>query len=192
MIRLEGEEVKRVKTFKYLGSTLAEDGELDAEVNHRVPSGWRNWKRVYGVLCDRRMKVKIKGKVHKMIVRPAMVYRAETLAVKKAHEKMEVAEMKMLRWMCGVTRLDKIRNEKIRGTTKVGEISKKVQERRMRRDEYVGKRVMGIEVQGSRRGRPKKRWAFCVKDDLREKGLSGEEVYDRAAWRRLSSHIDPT
>ena len=110
--------------------------------------------------------------------------------MKKAHEKkMEVAEMKMLRWMCGVTRLDKIRNEKIRGTTKVGEISKKVQERRMRwyghvmrRDEeYVGKRVMGIEVQGSRnRGRPKKRWADSVKDDLREKGLSGEELYDRA------------
>ena len=64
----------------------------------------------------------------------------------------------------------------------------------VRRDEEcVGKRAMGIEVQGSRRrGRLKKRWADCVKDDLREKGLSGEEVYDRAAWRRLSSHIDPT
>ena len=42
-------------------------------------------------------------------------------------EKMEVAETKMLRWMCAVTRLDKISNEKIGGTTKVGEISKKVQ-----------------------------------------------------------------
>ena len=37
----------------------------NAEVNHRVPSGWRNWKKVSGVLCDRRMKVKIKGKVYK-------------------------------------------------------------------------------------------------------------------------------
>ena len=145
------------------------------------------------------MKVKIKGKVYKMTVRPAMVYGAETWAVKKAHEKkMEVAEMKMLRWMGVVTRLDKIRNQKIRGSTKVGEISKKAQERRMRWYGYVmgrdvGKRVMGIEVQGSRRrGRPKKRWADCVKDDLREKGLSGEEVYDRAAWKRLSSRIDPT
>ena len=50
-----------------------------------------------GVLRDRRMKVKIKGKVYKTIVRPAMVYGAETSALKKAHEKkMEVAEMKML------------------------------------------------------------------------------------------------
>ena len=60
-IHLQGETVKRVKTFTYLGSTLAEDGELDAEVTHRVQSGWKNWKRVSGVLCDRRMNVKIKG-----------------------------------------------------------------------------------------------------------------------------------
>ena len=55
---------------------------------------------VCGVLCDRRMKVKINGKVYNDV--------AGTWAVKKAHEKMEVAEMKTLRWMCGVTRLDKI------------------------------------------------------------------------------------
>ena len=52
------ESVKGVTTFTYLGSTLAEDGELDAEVTHRVQSGWKNWKRVSGVLCDRRMDVK--------------------------------------------------------------------------------------------------------------------------------------
>ena len=61
--------------------------------------------------------------------------------------------MRMLRWMCGLTKLDKIRNERIRWTTKVGEITKKVQERRlkwyghvMRREEhYVGRRVIGNE-----------------------------------------------
>ena len=35
-IHLQGDTVKRVKTFTYLVSTLAEDGELDAEVPHRV------------------------------------------------------------------------------------------------------------------------------------------------------------
>ena len=42
-IHLQGETVKRLKTFTYLGSTLAKDGELDAEVTHRVQSGWNNW-----------------------------------------------------------------------------------------------------------------------------------------------------
>ncbi len=72
------------------------------------------------------------GKVYRTVVRPALRYRADTRALKKAQErKLEVAEMRMLRWMCGVTRLDKIRNERIRGTTKVGEITKKIQERRL-------------------------------------------------------------
>ena len=110
--------------------------------------------------------------------------------------------MRMLRWMCGVTKLDKITNERIRGTTKVREITKKVQERRlkwcghvMRREEhYVGGRALVMKVQGRRkRGRPKRRWLDKVKDDQREeKGLSADVVYNRATWRRMSSYIDPT
>ena len=75
--------------------------------------------------------MKIKGKVYRRVVRPALMYGAETLALKKAQEnKLEVAEMRMLRWMWRVTKQDNIRNERIRGTTKVGEITKNVQERR--------------------------------------------------------------
>ena len=38
----------------------------------------------------------------------------------------------MLRWMSEVTKLGRIINERNRGTTKVGEISKKVQESRLK------------------------------------------------------------
>ena len=78
-----------------------------------------------------------------------------------------------------VTNLDRIRNERIRGTTKVGEISKKVQESRLkwypghvlrRKDEYIGKRVMAMEVPGKRRrGRPKRRWLDSIRNDLSER-----------------------
>ena len=65
--------------------------------------------------------MKIKGKVYRTVVRPALVYGVDIWALKEAQEnKFEVAEMRMLRWMCGVTKLDKNRNERIRGTTKVG------------------------------------------------------------------------
>ena len=58
---------------------------------------------------------------------------------------------------------------------------------------YVGRRVMVMKVQGRRkRGRPKRRWLDKVKDDIKEKGLSPDDVYDRATWRRMSSYIDPT
>ena len=78
-------------------------------------------------------KFEIQGEVYKTVVRPAMMYGAETWAVKKAQEKkLDVAEMRMLRWMSGVTKLDRNRNERIRGTAKVGEISKKVQESRFK------------------------------------------------------------
>ena len=56
-------------------------------------------------------KFESQGEVYKTVVRPAMMYGAETWAVKKAQEKkLDVAEMRMLRWMSGVTKLDIIRN----------------------------------------------------------------------------------
>ena len=201
-ICMEGVRLNRVKNFKYLGSKVASDGNMDAEITHRVQAGWRNWRKMSGVLCDRKMNVKLKGKVYKTVVRPAMMYGAETWPLKKTQErKLEVEEMKMLRWMCGVTKMDKIRNERIRGTAKVEKISKKNQGRRLqwyghvkrREEEYVVRRVMEMEVLGGRgRGRPKQRWMDNVREDMRGKQLSGDDVHDRAGWRRTVRNIDPT
>ena len=44
-----------------------------------------HWKRISGILCDRRISLRVKGKVYKTVVRPAMMYGAETWVVKEAH-----------------------------------------------------------------------------------------------------------
>ncbi|KAK8937174.1 hypothetical protein KSP39_PZI012451 [Platanthera zijinensis] len=58
-----------------------------------------------------------------------MLYGSKCWEVNCVHEqKMGVAEMRMLRWMCGQTRLDKIRNEYIRDKTGVAPIAEKMRE----------------------------------------------------------------
>ena len=60
-IHLQEETVKRVSTFKYLRSTLLEDGEQDGEVIHRVQNGWNNRKSMCGVLDDETEREDPKG-----------------------------------------------------------------------------------------------------------------------------------
>ena len=51
------------------------------------------------------MPVKLKGKVYRTVVRPAMTHGAEAVPLKKINERrIEVADMRMLRWICGLTR----------------------------------------------------------------------------------------
>ena len=71
---MEDTNVPRVKEFKYLGSTVQENGGCDREVKKRVQAGWNGWRRVSGVICDRRLPARVKGKVYSSVVRPAMVY----------------------------------------------------------------------------------------------------------------------
>ena len=147
------------------------------------------------------MNSKAKGRIYKAVVRPALIYGSETWAVKKSQEKrMDVAEMRMLRWMLGKTKRDRIRNERIREMAGVAECSKKVQERRLqwyghvvrREDDYVGKRVSRMQVEGCRPvGRPRRRWRDCVAGDMREKELTDEEAGERMVWRRKIRNSDP-
>ena len=64
----------------------------------------------------------VKGKVYKTVL--AMMYEAREMGSEdNAIEEIGWVEMRMSRWMCGVTKHIKI--ERIRGTAKVGEIAKK-------------------------------------------------------------------
>ncbi|KAK3567214.1 hypothetical protein QTP86_013468 [Hemibagrus guttatus] len=140
-VRLQGEEVKKVQEFKYLGSTVQSNGECGKEVKKRVQAGWNGWRKVSGVLYDQKISARIKGKVYRTVVRPAMLYGLETVSLRKRQEsELEVAELKMLRFSLGVTRLDRIRNEYIRGTAHVGRLGDKVREARLRWFGHVQRR----------------------------------------------------
>ena len=182
-------------------STVSNDGRCEEEVRRRIQAGWMSWRKVSGVLCDRKLSAKVKGKIYKSVVRPAMLYGMETVAVtERQMGKMEIAELKMVRWALGVTRKDKIRNEYVRGTAKIAKLGEKLRNVRLRwyghvkrrEEDYVGKRMMEMAVPGRRkRGRPRRRWMDLVREDMERVGAREGDEVDRVKWRLLSRCGDP-
>ena len=194
---MQSAQLPQVTEFKYPGSTRQSDGDMSTEVNKSTQCGWNNWRKISGVLCDRRVPPQNNGNIHNMIFQPVMLYGMETVPVTSSRvKKVEVTEMKMCRWACGHTLRDHVGNENIKDRLKVESITERCTKVRLRlfghvkrRDqEYVGRKTLEMVPPGRRkRGRPKQRWMDCVNRDMRAIGTTKDEVHDRSGWRRIVS-----
>ena len=134
-------------------------------------------------------------KFYRVAIWPALLYGIECWPIKKTFEhRMKVTEMRMLRWMCGHTLMNRIKNHEFRERLGVDLISVKMRENRlrwfghMRRKTFDApvRRIESIIVEGKKsRERPRKIWEEQIKVDLRELYLSKDLTKDRFSWRRL-------
>jgi hypothetical protein len=132
-VSLDGRVVPINDTFRYLGAMLQSEGEIDENVSHRIRTRLVKWRQTCGVLCNKNVPKKLKGKFYRTTIRHAMMYDAECWATKGQHvQKMSVAEMRMLRWICGHTSKDRIRNDDIRDKLGVAPIQEKLVQHRLR------------------------------------------------------------
>ncbi|KAM1908181.1 hypothetical protein ACFX14_027730 [Malus domestica] len=76
-VRIGDQEIPKSDRFRYLGSILQKNRELDGDLNHRIQAGWMKWKSASDVLCDRHMPLKLKGKFYRTAIRPTMLYITE-------------------------------------------------------------------------------------------------------------------
>jgi hypothetical protein len=76
-VRLDGQVVPKKDNFRYLGSMLQKNGDIDEDVSHRIKADRLKWRQVSGVLCDPRVPLKLKVKFYRTAIRPAMLYGAE-------------------------------------------------------------------------------------------------------------------
>ena len=110
---------KREK-FQHLGSIFRKDSEIVDDITHMIQVGWLKQIAASGGLYNRRGPPKLKEKFYRTAIRLTMLYETECWVTKKQQViKMSVAEMRMLRWMCGKTRNDRIRNANIHDMIKV-------------------------------------------------------------------------
>jgi len=60
-----------------------------------------------------------------------------------------------------------------------------------RDEEYIRQRLRRMQVGTRGRGRPKRRWLDCIKEDLLAVGAVEEGVQDRGKWKRLIHTATP-
>ena len=84
-VSLEGQVVPKKDTFRYLGSMLQRDRDIDADISHRIKVEWIKWQQASSILYDKRVPQKLKGKFYRTTIRLTMLYGAECWPTKVRH-----------------------------------------------------------------------------------------------------------
>ena len=100
-----------MECFKYLGSQMAADGGCESDGVHRMNDGFKAWGAMKSVLCNRGLGIKAKKSLYEGVIVPTALYGAEAWGMRSAERrKVNVLEMKCLRSLVGVSRMDRVRN----------------------------------------------------------------------------------
>ena len=97
-IELEGNKLTQRDSFMYLGGAVCGDWKTEREVRRRVQAGVNAWRAVEGVMADRRISKRLKGKVMGTCVTPACLYGKETLALtEQQQQRLQMCENNWVR-----------------------------------------------------------------------------------------------
>ena len=166
-IEIAGEKVKNVKETVYLGVTLSEDGKRRGEVERRIGMTMQTAGAMKKVYESREISREAKVTVFEAVAIPALTYGCEVwVLTEREKSRLQATEMRMLRKITGVSRLDHVRNETVRERRRLEPVLKKVERRRecwkekveSRKGSVVAKVLAGEGVGKRPRGLPRKRW----------------------------------
>ena len=185
---------------------FGEENASEMEIAHRINKFNINLRLLYPLLKDRNFPRKVKIIIYTSILRPILMYGHEAwVLTSKTKSKVQAAEMRVLRLIKGVTRLDRLRNEDIRRELCIDSILALVEKGQLRwyghvkrmADHRYPKRFLEMIPDGRRPvGRPRMRWIDNIRSSVEKRGYSihqveQEEIYgDRARWRRFLKHDD--
>ncbi|KAI5754231.1 hypothetical protein M8J77_006965 [Diaphorina citri] len=198
-IDMDGVNLKKADKFKYLGSTLSKNGELDIEITQRIESGGKFYQVVRDLIWNKKVPQKCKKVLYNTYYIPILTYGSETWAMrKKDKSRIQAAEMKFLRSIAGKTRRDRIRNDDIRRMLQMESLEERMRKGRLRwyghmkrmNCERLPKKMYEMRMEGMRpRGRPRYRYSDVIRADIQRKqgnwkDIEREQRYnDRNWWR---------
>jgi len=116
----------------------------------------------------KKMNKETKLRIHNITAKAALKFGSESWVLKKREEqRLEAAQIKFLRHLLGITKLDKEKNQCIRGKTGADNIVKKIKQYQEKWLQHIQrmdtnripKQALQYKPKGRRNiGRPRKRW----------------------------------
>ena len=106
-IELEGNKINQRDSFVYLGGAVCGDGTTEREWRRRVQTGANAWRAVEGVMADRWISKRLKGKAMSTCVTPACLYGTETLALTEIQQQRLQLRKQLGPKIARVTRADR-------------------------------------------------------------------------------------
>ena len=195
-ITMDGNALKNVDTFKYLGSCINSATNLDDEVLCRISRASQAFGRLHTrVWHERGISIKTKLSVYRAVVLPSLLYGCETWTCYRRHtKKLDQFHLRCLRKVLRVSWKEHVPNQEILRSAELTGIEAMAQLRwsghvtRMD-DSRLPKQLFHAELSTGKRhkGGQRKRYKDVLKSTLKACNIPVDEwqvlAQDRPAWR---------
>lgn len=205
-VKIGSFEFEKVEKFKYLGVTITSTGDRRKEIEEKIISTNRAYHANKKLLKSKILSKQTKLNIYKVLIRPIMMYAAETMILsKKDEEDLRIIERKIMRSILGPVKIgdNEYRsrmNYEIEQEMKGENIIKSIKRQRMkwlghiyRADQQAITAQMTQWQPGGRRrrGRPRLKWLEQVVEDMTRAGIKNwkEKAMDRKLWKNLTAKL---
>ena len=184
--------IETIQKFTYLGDTLDVTGNAETAARTRISAAWFKYRQLSSILCRRDVPVSLRCKLYGSVIRPVMLYGAETWATTQAIENQIIrTDRKMLRWIHRISLKEHMSASDILERSCLCDIKDVLARHRLRWYGHVKRSndpliqsIIQLNVDGKRpRGRPQSTWWKCVNDDMKTFGVTEQDTMDRLKWK---------
>ena len=196
---MNGEALKNVDKFTYLGSTISASLNLDEELNSRIGKAATAFSKLGKRAWDnKRLTIKTKVMIYQACVLTALLYGSDTWTLYSNQEKrLNSFHMRCLRKLLNIKWQDKVTNAEVLRKAQIPSLYTTLRIKRLRWLGHVRRMdthrlprqiLYGELSEGTRpRGRPKLRWKDTCKESLTGFNINVDTLEDctsnRSAWK---------
>lgn len=195
-------QFENVQTFKYLGREISNKNERTNDIKQRLQVGNKLYSIYKKLLKNKKISKKTKMRVYTTIIRPAVMYAAETITLtKREEEQLRIFERKVIRTIVGGVKIGEHEyrrktNNEILQEIKGEDLVRAVKSQRLRwfghitrADENKAIKILTRwkPYEDRPRARPKKRWIDEIMNDMRKMKIGNwkNKAYDRTQWKNI-------